>query len=182
MSETTDLLTELAAARSALVTTVQGLTDEQAAATPTASKLCLAGIVKHVASTEASWLRFILDGPTAMSFDLPEGVTWGDIMAGTAREYPQWMIDHQNEFRLLPGETLAGVLAHYEEVATESDKIVADLADLDKTYSLPPAPWNKEGATRSVRQVLIHVIAETTQHAGHADIIRESIDGQTSTR
>ncbi len=46
---------------------------------------------------------------------------------------------------------------------------------------MPDAPWNEPGSVRSIRRVLIHVIAETTQHAGHADILRESIDGQTTT-
>ena len=46
---------------------------------------------------------------------------------------------------------------------------------------MPDAPWNEPGAVRSVRRVLIHVIAETAQHAGHADILRETLDGQKST-
>jgi hypothetical protein len=51
-------------------------------------------------------------------------------------------------------------------------------ADLDQAYPLPPAPWFAPGATRSVRRVLVHLVGETAQHAGHADIIRETIDGQ----
>jgi hypothetical protein len=46
---------------------------------------------------------------------------------------------------------------------------------------MPEAPWNEPGAVRSVRRVLMHVIAETAQHAGHADILRETLDGQKST-
>lgn len=180
MSETTDLLTELAAARAALRRTVQGLTDEQAAATPTASELCLGGLIKHVAAIEDQWLRFVVDGPSAMSFALPEGVTWADIAAGTAREFPQWMIEHRNNFRLLPGETLAGILARYEEVAATTTKIVTDLDDLSATQPLPVAPWLEAGAEQSARRVIMHVIAETAQHAGHADILRESLDGQKS--
>ena len=116
-----------------------------------------------------------------MAFDLPEGVTWADFAAGTARELPQWAIDHQNDFQMLPGETLAGILARYEQVAARTEEVVADLPDLSATHPLPEAPWNEPGAVRSVRRVLMHVIAETAQHAGHADILREAIDGQTST-
>ncbi|MFD8618995.1 MULTISPECIES: DinB family protein [Streptomyces] len=179
--ERADLLAELADARAALIRTVQGLDDEQIAERPTVSALCLGGLVKHVASTEESWLRFVVEGPSAMAFDLPEGVTWEDFGAGTASAYPQWAIDRQNDFQVLPGETLAGVLARYEEVAARTAEVVAGLRDLSVTHPLPDAPWNEPGAVRSARRVLIHVIAETTQHAGHADILREAIDGQTST-
>ncbi|MEV4875876.1 DinB family protein [Streptomyces cyaneofuscatus] len=179
--ERADLLAELADARAALIRTVQGLSDEQIAARPTVSALCPGGLVKHVASTEEGWLNFVVEGPSAMAFDLPEGVTWEDFAAGTAHTYPQWAIDRQNDFQVLPGETLAGILARYEEIAARTEKVVADLPDLSLTHPLPDVPWNEPGAVRSIRRVLIHVIAETTQHAGHADILREAIDGQTST-
>jgi uncharacterized damage-inducible protein DinB len=179
MSEITDLLTALAAARSALVKTVTGLSDEQAAATPTVSELSLGGLVKHVTAMEAQWLRFVVEGPSAMSYALPDGVTWADIAAGTAREYPQWMIEHREAFRMQPGDTLAGVVARYEEVAAETEKVLLDV-DLDTTHPLPVAPWHEPGAVRSARQVVLHVIAETAQHAGHADLLRESLDGQKS--
>jgi hypothetical protein len=83
-----------------------------------------------------------------------------------------------NEFRLLPDETLADVLAEYERVATRTDALVESLPDLDATHPLPPAPWFAPGATRSARRVLLGIVAETAQHSGHADIIRETIDGQ----
>ncbi|MGC4927310.1 DinB family protein [Streptomyces sp. DT117] len=179
--ERADLLAELADARAALIRTAQGLGDEQIAERPTVSALCLGGLIKHVTATEEGWLNFVVEGPSAMAFDLPEGVTWEDFATGTAHTYPQWAIDRQNDFQVLPGETLAGILARYEEVAARTEKIVADLPDLSVTHPLPDVPWNEPGALRSARRVLIHVIAETTQHAGHADILREAIDGQTST-
>jgi uncharacterized damage-inducible protein DinB len=180
-TETTDLLATLAEARSALTRTVSDLTDEQAGEHPTVSALCLGGLIKHVASTEEGWLRFAVDGPSALSHELPEGVTWGDIMAGTAREFPKWLIDHQNEFQMQPGETLAGILTRYEEVAARTSEIVVSLPDLSVTHPLPEAPWHKPGSVLSVRGVLMHVIAETAQHAGHADILRETLDGKTAT-
>ncbi|MEV8630641.1 DinB family protein [Streptosporangium sp. NPDC051023] len=153
--ERADLLESLAAQRGFLRRTVAGLTDEQAALRTTASELCLGGVIKHVSGVEARWMRFALGDPEAM--------TGGED-------------DWANQFRMLEGETLAGLLDAYEEVARTTDELVATL-DLDVSHPLPPAPWFKPGARRSVRRVLLHLIAETSQHAGHADIIRESLDG-----
>ncbi|RBI99325.1 hypothetical protein DRA43_23790 [Micromonospora provocatoris] len=180
-AERADLLAELAEARNMLINTVRGLTDEQAGLKPTASALCLGGLIKHVASTEEAWLRFVVDGPAAMSFAMPEGVTWEDFMSGRARELPQWAIDRGRDFQMLPEDTLPAILDRYARVAARTEEIVAGVEDLSATWPVPDAPWNEPGSVRSVRRVLIHVIAETTQHAGHADILRESIDGRTTT-
>ena len=91
---------------------------------------------------------------------------------------PEVMAEFQNQFRLLPGETLAGVLAEYERVAARTDALVASIPDLDLTHPLPSARWFAPGAVRSARRVFVHLVAEIAQHAGHADIIRETIDGQ----
>ena len=89
-----------------------------------------------------------------------------------------WSIEAwKAEWSLQPGETLAGVLDEYEEIARRTDELVATL-DLDASYELPKAPWFEPGARWSVRRVVLHLIAETSQHAGHADILRESLDGQ----
>ncbi|MCX2731455.1 DinB family protein [Saccharopolyspora sp. NFXS83] len=178
--ERADLLAELAAARAALITTTRGLSDEQAAARPTISALCLGGLLKHVTNVERSWMRFVLEGPSAMTLELPDGVTWDDFMAGTAREYPQWAIDRQQEFQVLPGETLAGIVESYGQAAAETERIVTALPGLSATQPLPEAPWHEPGGRHSARRVLIHIIAETTQHAGHADILRETLDGRSA--
>ncbi|UPZ33981.1 DinB family protein [Streptomyces sp. LRE541] len=179
--ERTDLLAELATARSALTATTRDLSDEQAGQSPTVSTLSLAGLIKHVAAVEEGWLRFVVEGPSAMNYDLPDGVTWADLASGTAREFPQWAIDHEKNFRMLPGETLAAIVERYEQVAARTEEVVANLPDLSVAHPLPEAPWNEPGAVRSARRVLMHVIAETAQHAGHADILRESLDGRKST-
>jgi uncharacterized damage-inducible protein DinB len=179
-AERDDLLRQLAAARSTLVSAADGLTDAQAAGRSTASELCVAGLVKHVAAVEDGWLRVITDGPSAMSFDLPDGVSWAEIVDGSAREYPPWMVDRQQQFRMHPGETLAGVLAGYHEVCARTDRIVGEIEDLDRTIALPAAPWGEPAREQTIRATLLHVIAETCQHAGHADIIREALDGRKS--
>ena len=162
--ERADILETLRTHRYFLRHTVDGLSDEQARLSPTASELTLGGLVKHVSSIEAGWADFAERGTEAMpSID---GVP-----------SPEVIEKFRNEFRLLPGETLAGVLAAYEKVAARTDALVESL-DLDTAYALPKAPWFAPGATRSVRRVFLHIVAETAQHAGHADIIRETIDGQ----
>ena len=86
---------------------------------------------------------------------------------------------YEDEFRLGPDETLASVLAMYDEVATETDAIVAGIADLDQPVPVPrDAPWYPDDIDAwSVRWVLLHLIEETARHAGHADIVREHVDG-----
>lgn len=164
--ERTELVETLAQHRGFLRHTVQGLSDEQAAATPTASALCLGGLIKHVAHTEQQWLRFARGDTEAVASPSTE-----EGMRAAMRE-------REEQFRMLPGETLADVLAHYDEVAAETERTVEGLPTLDVSYPLPDAPWFEPGAHWSARRVLLHVIAETAQHAGHADIIRESLDGQ----
>ena len=157
--ERSDFLASLGRHRGFLRQTTRGLSDEQAAKRSTVSELCVGGLIKHVALVERQWARFIVDGPSAMSF---EG---GDPDA------------YMNTFRMLDGETLEGLLANYEEVAKQTDELVRTLPDLDAAQPLPQAPWFEPGASWSARKVLLHIIAETSQHAGHADIIREAIDG-----
>ncbi|MCC6436122.1 MAG: DinB family protein [Acidimicrobiales bacterium] len=165
MSDTTtltrerrDLLETLAIHRGFLRHTVRDLTDDQAAMRPTASGLCLGGLIKHVAATEAQWAAFIERGAAAM---MGEGdqAAWAD------------------GFVMAPAETLAGLLDAYQTVSDRTDGLVRTLEDLDAEHPLPEAPWFPPGAAWSARRVLLHVIAETAQHAGHADILRESIDG-----
>jgi hypothetical protein len=81
---------------------------------------------------------------------------------------------------MLPGETLAGILADYERVAARTDEVIRTLPDLDSAHPLPRAPWFQPGARWSARRVVLHLIAEISQHAGHADIIREGLDGAKS--
>lgn len=177
-AERNDLLAALATARAALLRSVEGIDDAQAGETPTVSTLCLGGLVKHVTAMEENWLNFVAQGPSAMDYTLPEGVTWDDIVAGAAHTYPQWMIDHEKGFRMQPGETLAGAVRAYEEAAARTEKVILAVPDLSAAHPLPEAPWEEPGGEWSVRRVLTHMIIETAQHAGHADILRETLDGR----
>lgn len=155
--ERTELLETLEHHRNFLRFTVRDLTDEEAARRTTVSALCLGGLIKHVADTERGWQEFMA------------GDQSGVAGAGEGRE---------DQYRLLPGETLQGVLAEYERVAARTEQVARALADLDVSHPLPSAPWFEPGASWTARRVLLHLLAETAQHAGHADILRESLDGQ----
>ena len=181
--ERADLLAELAQARHWLVFPTRDLTDEQAASRPTVSALTLGGLIKHVTKVEEGWMRFAVEGARPEDdIELPEGMTLDDFDGWIASldEKPDWLIERENEFKLLPGETLAGVVAQYHETAARTETTLAALPDLNVRHELPKAPWHEPGTSWSVRRVLLHIVAETTQHAGHADMLREHIDGATS--
>ncbi|WP_028644100.1 DinB family protein [Nocardioides sp. URHA0020] len=172
-TERDDLLDLLRKHRELFLATVRGLTDDQAASTPTVSQLCLGGLVKHVTAVEKNWADFVVEGPATR----PD-VDWSNIDWSNP---PPAVLEYQNGFRMLEGETLAGLLAAYDEVAEATDALLANPAlDLDARQPLPEAPWFEPGASWSARRAFVHIAAETAQHAGHADIIRETIDGQKS--
>jgi uncharacterized damage-inducible protein DinB len=158
-AERADFIGVLDKHRSFLRHTVEGLTDDQARLRPTASALCLGGIIKHVTRVEERWMRFIDEGASAMAFD--------------ESSYQS----HQESFQMLPEETVAGLLADYDTAARRTDERISTLESFDSSHPLPEAPWFEPGGRWSARRVLAHILAETSQHAGHADIIRETIDG-----
>lgn len=168
--EQDDLLAQLAFARYFLRFTARDLTDEQAADRPTVSALCIGGLIKHVTETEQNWARFIVEGPSAMASD-------------DGKDFADWteedIAKRAKGFQLLPAETLAGVLDAYAAVAQQTDDLVRSLPSLDQKQPLPKAPWNTE-TEWSLRRVVLHMISETSQHTGHADIIRETLDGAKS--
>lgn len=153
------LLAYLAQQRLVLRLTAHGLTDDQARATPTASSLSIGGLIKHVARAERGWMHAVL------------------------RRKREWsMDDHHAGFRLTPSETLADVLDLYDQAAKETDAVIAEISDLGQIVPVPQEiVWLPDDITAwSVRWVLFHLIEETARHAGHADIIRESLDGATA--
>ena len=171
-AERADLLDALRKHRGLFRLTVQSLDDEHASSRPTASELTLGGLIKHVANTEQHWADFVVNGPAPA----PD-VDWANIDWGNP---PPEVLAFQDGFRMVEGETLQGLLAAYDEVAAATDELVATV-DLDARQPLPEAPWFEPGATWSARRVFVHIIAETAQHAGHADIIRQSQDGANTT-
>jgi uncharacterized damage-inducible protein DinB len=168
--ERADLLETLRRHRDFLRFTVRGITDEQARRRTTVSELTLGGLIKHVAATEQAWADFIVDGPAPA----PD-IDWASVdWSNPPPEAAAWADGH----RMTESETLDGLLARYAEVAARTDELVAALPDLDATQPLPEAPWFEPGKLWSARRTILHLVAETAQHAGHADIIREALDGQ----
>ena len=159
--ERADLLESLQQHRYFLTFTAKGLTDEQAASSPTVSALSVGGLIKHVATVEENWVKFIEEGTSALESD-PNSDAYDS---------------HERNFRMEPGETLESILERYNKIAAHTDKLV-ETVDMDLSHKLPSAPWFPEGKAWTARRVFAHIIAETSQHAGHADIIRETIDGQ----
>lgn len=151
--------------RGLFLVTVQGLTDEQARLTPTVSALSLGGLVKHVAATVDSWLDFVEHGAPE-----GDGTDWENADPAVLEAYA-------DGFRLTEAETLEGALAAYARVHERLEQLVRGV-DLDEVHAVPSAPWFTPGEAWSNRRVLMHVLAETAQHAGHADLLREAIDGQ----
>jgi Protein of unknown function (DUF664) len=165
-TERADLLAMLTRTRFFLRNTARGLTDEQARQRTTVSELCLGGLIKHVTDAERNWADFIVNGPSAQR-------TFAEM---TADDWAR----RADSFRLLPDETLDGVLADYANEAAKTDELIRILPDLDLAHPLPEAPWFPPGEQWTARHAIMHIIAETAQHAGHADIIRESLDGAKS--
>lgn len=155
------LLTFLAQQRYVLRVAAHGLTDEQARLAPSASSLTIGGLIKHVAATEDGWI---------------------DTMLGRSKPFdPSDAVGYMENFTLRPDETLAGAVARYDEVAKRTESVVAEIDDLGQPVPVPKAPWFPDDVDEwSVRWVLLHLIQETARHAGHADIVRESVDGGTA--
>jgi uncharacterized damage-inducible protein DinB len=153
------LLGYLAQQRLVLRAAAFGLRDDQARLTPTAGALSIGGLLKHVATTESFWLDVVLQQNEPFSWDAAE--SYGD------------------EFTMTDEESLDAILARYELVAERTESIVRSLP-MDHPVPVPDAPWfPKDVDAWSLRWVLLHLIQETGRHAGHADIVRESVDGAT---
>lgn len=156
------LLVYIAQQRDGVRNAAFGLTDEQARLTPTVSSLSIGGLIKHVAKTERGWIDMVRA--------VPRTTDQADDEA-----------DYVDGFRLRDDETLADALAAYELVQRETEEVLASIDDLGRDVPVPKGvPWFPDDVEAwSVRWVLLHVIEETARHAGHADLIREAIDGAT---
>lgn len=157
--ERVDLVRTLGKHRGFLRQTVQGLSDDLARRRTTVSELCLGGIIKHVTRVERGWVAFIEQGPAKPGVD--------------ASSYAE----QAASFIMTEEDTLDALLDDYQTVADRTDALVERITSLDTARPLPQAPWFEEGEEWTARRVLLHVLAETAQHAGHADILREAIDG-----
>lgn len=156
----------LAYHQSAFFAVAYGLTDEQARSTPSVSALSIGGLVKHATGMQRTWMARVAAAPDAPPRD--------------TRPFEEIAKEFGDQHVMRPDETLAGLLRAFEAQNAESLQLV-DAADLDAVVPVPDdIPWfPKDIKAWSVRWVILHVINELARHSGHADIIRESIDGAT---
>jgi hypothetical protein len=152
----------LQAGRDAMVWKLDGLTeyDVRRPLVPTGTNLL--GLVKHLAGVEAGYFGDVFGRP----FDEP--LPWAAPDA--ERNADMWA---------MPEESGEHIVDLYRRVWTHADAAIAEL-DLDATGTVPW--WPPEHATVTLHRILVHVIAETHRHAGHADIVRELIDGSAGLR
>jgi uncharacterized damage-inducible protein DinB len=150
--ESTDERTMLTAfldyLRDRMIAKLDGLDDEQARRSLVPSGTSLLGLLKHLAVVEMGWFRWSFVGE---DFDLPPG---GE--------------------ELTADDTISGVVELYRSAVRGSQEVLTANSDLDQKA----ARSRRQGHdTQSMRWILVHMIEETARHAGHADILREQIDG-----
>jgi hypothetical protein len=152
-SEREGLATVLDVQRAALIRKVHGVSEPDARRVPTASALSLLALLKHCAIWEERWFQGIVSGAP-----LADG--WPEQESATS----------DADFLLSDADTVDQWLTRYRE-ATEVSRGIAAARELD-------APCARTDVIDcNVRWVLLHLIEETARHAGHADIIRETLDG-----
>ncbi|GAB11582.1 hypothetical protein GOARA_078_00310 [Gordonia araii NBRC 100433] len=156
--EKRELLALLRDQRNLFLVALRNLTDEQARQRTTVSELTLGGFAKHLAWGEQKSAEEIVDPDPEAELDMS---ALGDA------------------YTLLPDETLDSYLQQFVEGAAAFDRAVA-ASDLDTKIPMPTAPWAPEREWLSVRELVAHKLRETAHHCGHADIIREALDSQTT--
>jgi hypothetical protein len=136
--------------REALIEKLHGVSDADARRASTVSSLSLLSLVKHSAIWERRWFQVVVAGRSV------------------AGEWPEVQPQDENAFRLTDDDTVETVVTYYREQIAASQEILRTV-ELDA-----PCAW--PGIAGNLRWVAMHMIEETARHAGHADIIRETID------
>jgi hypothetical protein len=134
---------------------VDDLSLDQASTVMTPSGLCLLGVVKHLGWVERGWFRDIFIGEDVEAIDV-DG-------------------DNSPEFAIGADETVESVVAFYRSEVEQARRIVEQASSLD-TLSAKPTEL---GGHVSLRWIMVHMLEETARHAGHLDVMREKLDGQT---
>ncbi|KUH94747.1 hypothetical protein AU189_18245 [Mycolicibacterium acapulense] len=156
----------LAFQQNAFFSVAYGLTDEQARSTPSVSTLSIGGLVKHAAGVQKGWTERIVAAP---HFPPKDDRPMDEIMA-----------EYADQYVMRDDETLVGLL---DTLRTQNELTLQAVREADLSAPVPiphEVPWFPHDIDHwDVRWVALHLIEELSRHAGHADIIRESIDGAT---
>ena len=135
----------------------EGLTREQLAQAHPPSTLTLGGLLNHLALVEDSWFRVRFAG-------LPDDQPWAGV---------DWDADPDYEFRTAAELTPDELRQRYRDTCARSREVVAAADSLDQLS----VERRRNGEHFDLRWVLLHLIEETARHAGHADLLREAVDG-----
>ncbi|MGE2717632.1 DinB family protein [Mycolicibacterium litorale] len=164
--ERQSLIDFLAFNQNAFFSVAHGLTDDQARSTPSVSALSIGGLIKHAAGVQRSWTQRVVCAP--------------EFPPADPRPFEEQMREHQDEHVMREDETLDEIVATLRAQNDETLRVFRE-ADLSTPVPVPhEVPWFPNDIDHwSVRWVALHLIEELTRHAGHADIIRESIDRAT---
>ncbi|MFL6155691.1 MAG: DinB family protein [Marmoricola sp.] len=160
--EATTLLAFLDYHRETLRTKVRGVSDQGLAATTAASTMTLGGLLKHMALVESSWFSRVLWGE-------PEGEPWDSV---------DWDADRDWEWHTAAQDSSEDLFALYEAAVARSDASVARALEAGGVDQLSVKNSRSEDAPFSLRWILLHMIEEYARHNGHADLLRESVDGE----
>ena len=155
----------LQATRDALVWKLEGLDERTVRMPRTPTGTNLLGIVKHALNVEAGYFGATFGRP----FPMPD-----ELVA--EEEYD---VDPQRDWYATAEESTADIVERYRRVQGFADETIAALP-LDATGRVPW--WPDERATVTLEQVIVHVIVDLARHAGHADILREQVDGAAGLR
>ena len=157
-----DLRRYLQSARDALLWKLDGLAEYDARRPLTPTGTNLLGLVKHVASMEFGYFGDTFDRPSG------EPLPWLD--EGAEPNADMWVT---------PDETRDQIIGLYHRAWAHSDATI-DALDLDAIGHVPWWPTPHDEVT--LHQILVHMTAESERHAGHADIVRELVDGAAGLR
>jgi len=157
-----DLHRYLQIGRDALLWKLDALSEYSARRPMTPTGTNLLGLVKHVASVEAGYLGDVFGRP------FPEALPWFD--EGAEANADMWATAEESREQ---------IVSLYRRVWANSDGTIEAL-ELGSAGRVPWWPEDRREVT--LHRVLLHMIAETHRHAGHADIVRETIDGSAGLR
>ena len=164
--ERQSLLSFLRFNQNAFFAVAYGLTDEQARSKPSVSALSIGGLIKHAAGVQRGWMNRVVAAPEFPPRD--------------ERPMEEIVAEYEDEYVMRDDETLEQLLDKLRAQNEDTLRIFAE-ADLDTPVPVPhDVPWFPQDLDFwNVRWVALHLVEELTRHAGHGDIIRESIDGAT---
>jgi uncharacterized damage-inducible protein DinB len=143
--------------RATILSKAEDLSGEQLAHQHVPSTMTLAGLLYHLALNEEDWMEVRFAG-------LPEREPWASA---------DWDADPDWEFHTAVSLEPGQLRRRYQQACERSRQVAADAASLDQLSVQPLS----NGQRFSLRWVLLHLIEETARHAGHADMLREAIDG-----